>query len=546
MASFPFKNGKYTTDERDNRMGTKDKDKISSPLLDDCVTGGSVGGGTALKKGPWTSAEDALLVEYVNKHGEGNWNAVQKYSGLSRCGKSCRLRWANHLRPNLKKGAFSREEEEKIIELHSQMGNKWARMAAHLPGRTDNEIKNYWNTRAKRCIRHGLPVYPHNMIFNENKPRVNVGEFRNDDNHPNELLHGNSLDFSVSMFDNIKPSPGVLPYVSSLVDFSPSNMSGGQGFGSQNYGFMNPTMNCAKQLQESETLFPHVQGSIASRILQFDPISDQLPVKIHQPFEFLSDPDPVNKDPTPYGGVVNGSHAHTLINGNFSANSSASRTLPGSLKLELPSLQYPETNLGSWPVCSTPEPVDAYVQSPPATMSMHSDIESPRKCGLLEALIYEAQTLRNDKNYQSEKSTSSSVLTRSEVVESSRVNICETDCEVFNDPISQHSPPVSENPLEEFPVAKATFRSDAEMITAEHFSEPKTGDKCVSSQPVSPQSYFRPDVLLGSSWVVGSGNDHYIFDDPIETLLNGELSAEHKQSLVGTSSKFPQDCLAIG
>ncbi|XP_068345505.1 transcription factor MYB101-like [Pyrus communis] len=83
-----------------------------------------------LKKGPWTAAEDAILIEYVKKHGEGNWNAVQKNSGLARCGKSCRLRWANHLRPNLKKGSLSPEEEKLIIELHAKFGNKWARMAS--------------------------------------------------------------------------------------------------------------------------------------------------------------------------------------------------------------------------------------------------------------------------------------------------------------------------------------------------------------------------------------------------------------------------------
>lgn len=96
------------------------------------VIGGGNGGGGSLKKGPWTSAEDAILVEYVKKHGEGNWNAVQKHSGLFRCGKSCRLRWANHLRPNLKKGAFTAEEEQIIIELHAKLGNKWARMAAQV------------------------------------------------------------------------------------------------------------------------------------------------------------------------------------------------------------------------------------------------------------------------------------------------------------------------------------------------------------------------------------------------------------------------------
>ncbi|KAG0574004.1 hypothetical protein KC19_VG227400 [Ceratodon purpureus] len=114
----------------------------------------------ALKKGPWTSTEDSILTSFVTKHGEGNWNSVQKHSGLFRCGKSCRLRWANHLRPNLKKGAFSAEEERTIVELHAKLGNKWARMATQLPGRTDNEIKNYWNTRIKRRTRAGLPVYP--------------------------------------------------------------------------------------------------------------------------------------------------------------------------------------------------------------------------------------------------------------------------------------------------------------------------------------------------------------------------------------------------
>uniref|UniRef100_A0A2C9UFM9 Uncharacterized protein n=1 Tax=Manihot esculenta TaxID=3983 RepID=A0A2C9UFM9_MANES len=94
-----------------------------------CSGGNDGNGETHLKKGPWTAEEDAILAEYVRKHGEGNWNAVQRHSGLSRCGKSCRLRWANHLRPNLKKGAFSPEEERLIVELHAKFGNKWARMA---------------------------------------------------------------------------------------------------------------------------------------------------------------------------------------------------------------------------------------------------------------------------------------------------------------------------------------------------------------------------------------------------------------------------------
>ncbi|XP_061357631.1 transcription factor MYB97-like [Gastrolobium bilobum] len=82
-----------------------------------------------MNKGPWTPQEDTTLRDYVSTYGEGMWNSVYKRSGLARCGKSCRLRWANHLRPYLKKGAFSKEEEQLVIQLHAQLGNKWARMA---------------------------------------------------------------------------------------------------------------------------------------------------------------------------------------------------------------------------------------------------------------------------------------------------------------------------------------------------------------------------------------------------------------------------------
>ncbi|KAB8103542.1 hypothetical protein EE612_036056 [Oryza sativa] len=122
--------------------------------------GGNGGGGGGLKKGPWTQAEDKLLVDHVRRHGEGNWNAVRRETGLQRCGKSCRLRWANHLRPDLRKGPFSPDEERLILRLHGLLGNKWARISSYLHGRTDNEIKNYWNTRLKRRVRAGLTPYP--------------------------------------------------------------------------------------------------------------------------------------------------------------------------------------------------------------------------------------------------------------------------------------------------------------------------------------------------------------------------------------------------
>ncbi|CAA2995899.1 transcription factor MYB102-like [Olea europaea subsp. europaea] len=115
-----------------------------------------------LKKGPWTPEEDQKLIAFIQKHGYGNWRNLPKNAGLQRCGKSCRLRWANYLRPDIKRGRFSFEEEETIIQLHSILANRWSAIAARFPGRTDNEIKNYWNAHfKKRLLRMGIDPVTH-------------------------------------------------------------------------------------------------------------------------------------------------------------------------------------------------------------------------------------------------------------------------------------------------------------------------------------------------------------------------------------------------
>ncbi|CAD5314904.1 unnamed protein product [Arabidopsis thaliana] len=103
-----------------------------------------------IRRGPWTVEEDMKLVSYISLHGEGRWNSLSRSAGLNRTGKSCRLRWLNYLRPDIRRGDISLQEQFIILELHSRWGNRWSKIAQHLPGRTDNEIKNYWRTRVQK------------------------------------------------------------------------------------------------------------------------------------------------------------------------------------------------------------------------------------------------------------------------------------------------------------------------------------------------------------------------------------------------------------
>ncbi|XP_020102026.1 transcription repressor MYB6-like [Ananas comosus] len=130
-----------------------------------------------LKRGAWTAVEDKMLVSYITAHGEGKWGSLPKRAGLKRCGKSCRLRWLNYLRPGIKRGNITCEEEELIIRLHMLLGNRWSLIAARLPGRTDNEIKNYWNTTLAKRVhnqshRPPRPVTP--LLKNQVKCPINT------------------------------------------------------------------------------------------------------------------------------------------------------------------------------------------------------------------------------------------------------------------------------------------------------------------------------------------------------------------------------------
>ncbi|KAI3424589.1 uncharacterized protein J3R85_010467, partial [Psidium guajava] len=158
-----------------------------------------------VKKGPWSPEEDAKLKSYIEKHGTGgNWIALPQKIGLKRCGKSCRLRWLNYLRPNIKHGGFSEEEDNLICSLYISIGSRWSIIAAQLPGRTDNDIKNYWNTRLKKKLLGKQRKDPNarrgsGSLKQELKSGISLGK-----------SNVNSMDYSFTCNNNNNPQ--ITPY----------------------------------------------------------------------------------------------------------------------------------------------------------------------------------------------------------------------------------------------------------------------------------------------------------------------------------------------
>ncbi|XP_010277911.1 PREDICTED: transcription factor MYB39 [Nelumbo nucifera] len=208
-----------------------------------------------LKKGPWTPEEDQKLIDYIQKHGHGSWRTLPKNAGLQRCGKSCRLRWTNYLRPDIKRGRFSFEEEEIIIQLHSILGNKWSAIAARLPGRTDNEIKNYWNTHIrKRLLRMGIDPVTHS-------PRLDLLDLSSILNSP--IYNSSQAQLDVSKLIGIKPlvnNPELLRLATTLLSSQRENPE---------FLLQNPQENqlCNPQVQNQFASFPPNQ-------LQTDPVQE--------------------------------------------------------------------------------------------------------------------------------------------------------------------------------------------------------------------------------------------------------------------------------
>ncbi|KAM1160678.1 hypothetical protein FF1_033709 [Malus domestica] len=180
---------------------------------------------------PWTKEEDQLLRKCIEQHGEGKWHRLPLLAGLNRCRKSCRLRWLNYLRPNIKRGNFEEEEVDLIIKLHRLLGNRWSSVAARLPGRTGNDVKNYWNchlskrlnaqqdhqstSSSKRPSYAPTPHQPVNVFVQEEGsstgPKPKLCNFNGNGQNNNQIFENNNNNNSTGINASDYPMDDDLP-----------------------------------------------------------------------------------------------------------------------------------------------------------------------------------------------------------------------------------------------------------------------------------------------------------------------------------------------
>ncbi|GMI93362.1 hypothetical protein HRI_003005500 [Hibiscus trionum] len=185
----------------------------------------------ALRKGAWSPEEDKKLIAYVKRYGIWNWAEMAKPAGLQRSGKSCRLRWVNYLRPGIKHGNFTKEEEQTIIDLHEKIGNRWSAIASRLPGRTDNEIKNHWHAHLRKRFKYDLNALPESEPLETSSDETNQNSSSGIDFPPANISRPSILEsYSATSTDSLPSSssnppveieekPNIKGFIGSLDNF---------------------------------------------------------------------------------------------------------------------------------------------------------------------------------------------------------------------------------------------------------------------------------------------------------------------------------------
>ena len=275
-----------------------------------------------------------------------------------------------------------------------------------------------------------------------------------------DLLQKNSYEVHDAVFNSLMENQGILPYVPQLPDIPASSiLLKGPGY-PQYSNFVPSTLPNNNLLQESTLHFLDSSGMNRNWFFPFDHIHNNTSDQIAQSFGMHSPLDPSSSS---HSSIC---YSHSLSNG----NSSTSKPTSEAVKLELPSLQYPETDLGSWGTSPPPplhESADAFIQYPLPPSALESGCSSPRNSGLLDALLYEAKTLTCSKNYCSDKSSNSTAATPGDRAESSALNIYETEWGDYADPVSPFG---ATSILNECPAVSASGNPSNQRAPVQSFS----------------------------------------------------------------------------
>ncbi|KAK4770582.1 hypothetical protein SAY87_031114 [Trapa incisa] len=329
------------------------------------------------------------------------------------------------------------------------------------------------------------------------------------------------------VFDSLKANQGGFSFFPEHSDVSASSLLM-KSLGPPQFSSFGPAaLIRQKSLQESIYLYSGFSGNPKDAFSSSNPFEDGRREKIARSLEY-SYHDPVEENPLPSFDAVQGSHSFT------NGFSSTPGPIPEALGLELPSLQYIETDMGSsWDTSPSPpgllESVDKLIQSPPRSVKLDSDCPSPCNNGLLETLVYEAKTLSSAKNQSSDKSSNSSAPTPGDISSSS--NIYKTEWDDYGDPISPLGHSATSIFNEQTPISASGSSLDDRLhadifpvsnVKEEPFNQFQSPER--EQKFPTQYEYTRPDALLASSGWFG------LQSDSMAALLGDDLTSDYKQT----------------